>query len=370
MADYKANSSEYKPQTVDYQNSPQTNGVPPGKKPGKIKAHFRRFWWLHLLNFIIGTLLLSLLLTYVGLPNIAQHDVNKADLIISAQVVTKPTPNSVFLDLNTTAKSYSLFRPTLDAFDVDLFLEDTEPDIKPFGRITIPSLHATKETNTTISQEMQILNNEQFNRYNTRVTQAESFRVAMRGKTKLHLGALPVVTVNFNKAAEMKGLNSLKDIVVTVNNITLAGAMSGTINIPNPSVMTLTIGDVIQDVFMQDGTKLGNATIKNVILKPGNDNNFELVGQNDIKVALPAIATGGGKLSIVAKTTGVIYNGQHLTYYETAMGATPVSTSLDLTKALAGIGITLPAPGSNSTTSTTPTSASAAPSSSSTAART
>jgi Protein of unknown function (DUF3712) len=146
---------------------------------------------------------------YVMLPKIAQHDVNKAELSMEEQIVSDPRPDVIKLKMTNKVKNHSLFTPTLDAFNASLFLENTEPDIKPFGYITIPSVHALKVTYTNIEQDMQIANMEQFIAYNKLVTSAKEFRVAVRGRTKLHLGALPVVTVNFNKAILMNGTSDL-----------------------------------------------------------------------------------------------------------------------------------------------------------------
>lgn len=99
----------------------------------------------------------------------------------------------------------SLFTPTLDSFNASLFLENTEPNIKPFGYITIPSVHALKVSFTEVEQDMVIVDKEQFIAYNKLVTSSKQFRVAVRGRTKLHLGALPVVTVDYNKAILMNG---------------------------------------------------------------------------------------------------------------------------------------------------------------------
>jgi hypothetical protein len=146
--------------------------------------------------------------TYVGLPKIAQSNMNGAELFMTYQMVLDPTPNSVHLDMVNKAISHTIFTPTLDSFDADLFLEDTLPDYKAFGTITIPGMHVMKEINTTINQVMQIKDMAQFSAYNTLVSQSENFKVAMKGKTKLHLGALPVVTVDFSKVIKMKGWSS------------------------------------------------------------------------------------------------------------------------------------------------------------------
>lgn len=122
-----------------------------------------------------------------------------------SQQVLDPTPDSVHLNMVTNTISHTIFTPTLDSFEADLFLENTLPDYKAFGTITIPGMHVAKELNTTVDQVMVIKDKTQFNAYNTLVSQSETFKVAMKGKTKLHLGALPVVEVVFSKVISMNG---------------------------------------------------------------------------------------------------------------------------------------------------------------------
>jgi hypothetical protein len=120
--------------------------------------------------------------------------------------------------------------------------------------------------------------------------------------------------------------------------------MKGTINLPNPSVMTLTIGDVVQDIFLPDGTLIGNSTITGVVLQPGNDNVFPLSSTTDQTKVLPYILNGTtGDLPITARTTSVTYQGQRLPYFEAAMAATPVDVTLHLKDALMAIGIDMDA---------------------------
>jgi hypothetical protein len=121
----------------------------------------------------------------------------------------EPKSNSVKVKMAQQIINHSIFRPTLDGFEVELFLENTLPNIKPFAKMNIPGVHAKKVTNVTIEQTLNILDMDQFIAYNKLVTQSETYRVALRGKTRLHLGALPVVSVNYNKVLTMKGELSL-----------------------------------------------------------------------------------------------------------------------------------------------------------------
>jgi hypothetical protein len=63
MAEPKATENyDYKPATVDYSSPPATANGRPQKKPSKFKEHFRKTWWIHLIIFVVSTLLISLLL--------------------------------------------------------------------------------------------------------------------------------------------------------------------------------------------------------------------------------------------------------------------------------------------------------------------
>jgi Protein of unknown function (DUF3712) len=135
----------------------------------------------------------------------AQHDLDRATITVIEQIISDPTPSNIQLKMVTNSHNPSIFRPTLDEFKAALFLENTEPNIKPFGYIKIPKLHATKDATVVVSQPLEIVDMEQFIAYNKLVTQSETYRVAMRGRTNLHLGALPTVGVNFNKVVETKG---------------------------------------------------------------------------------------------------------------------------------------------------------------------
>lgn len=139
------------------------------------------------------------------MPNIAQKGIDDSELDLKSQVVSNPRPGAVHINMVTTARNKNVFHPTLDEFKAALFLENTEPDIKPFGYITIPKLHAGSLETITIDQELEVIDPVQFGLYNIAVLNSETYRVAVRGKTNLHLGAFPVVSVNFNKVITSKG---------------------------------------------------------------------------------------------------------------------------------------------------------------------
>jgi len=142
----------------------------------------------------------------------------------------------------------------------------------------------------------------------------------------------------------MKGLNSLKGFSVEDMQISLAPLpdgtnMNGTLVIPNPSPMTITLGDVVQDLFVE-GKFIGNTTIKNLTLKPGS-NRVPMTSVSDQAVVINLVSSKytNGILPIEARTSSISYKGQRLEYFEAAMKATPLHTDLNIGPALKAMGI-------------------------------
>ncbi|KAF2397606.1 hypothetical protein EJ06DRAFT_481937 [Trichodelitschia bisporula] len=334
---------DYKNDTLEHVSSPGYSAPP--RKQGKLKAHFRRFWWLHLIIFIIGFLLVLLLLMFVGIPNIAQNGINDAELELESQVVMDPTPDSVQLAMTTISKSKSSFEPWLDSFEAALFLEGPEP-IQPFGYITIPRVKATHRSIIFVNQTLEIKNLRQFEEYNKVVMNSETYRVGIRGRMGLKQGGFPKTNVNFNKIVTSKGLNKLAGFKVLDFNISLSREPDGTnmigkVSIPNASPITLQMGDVTLDLFV-DGTSIGNSTLKDLTLKPG-ENIAEMRSNTDQAGVITAIMKkyhdGIIPVDIVGRWS--VYQGKHLTYYEAALQSNPMRTMLDVGPALAGMGVNI-----------------------------
>ncbi|KAF2085660.1 hypothetical protein K490DRAFT_46222 [Saccharata proteae CBS 121410] len=307
---------------------------------GKFKRHCRKFWWLDFLIFAAIVLVIVLPIVYVGVPNEAQSEVDKTTLVVNAQDVTNPEPNSVGLALNSTLTSHSRYHPNMDAFNVSLFLENTEPDIEPFGYIEIPKTHIDSKTSIDVNQTMQVADMDQFIAYNKLVIGSEEFRVAMRGKPQMKLSGIPEFKVNFNKVVTMKGLNQLSGSAITsaqlINPPAADGAtMSGTVSIPNPSVLNLTIGTVAMNLSV-DSTPIGTSTIKSLVLSPGNNTaDMRAIVNTTLVLGLVSTNYTDGVLPIEAVGTSCVNDeGEALVYYEEALADVVLRLDLNLTEAL------------------------------------
>ncbi|KAF7915047.1 uncharacterized protein EAE98_011370 [Botrytis deweyae] len=324
-------------QKVERAEVEQYETNPPAKRSfgGKVKRHCARFWWIHLIIFCISFLIIALCLVYVAMPKIAQDGVNDSSLEITQLKFTDPTPDTIVLSQVGILHSPSMYTPTLDPFNASSYLvTNGQYASSPMVIIPLPKIHALhpKSTISVENQEVSIVSIDALSDYTTAVLSNEYVTTALVGKTKLHEGALPVITVNYNQTSTYKGLNGLQGFNVTnvrVNLTALSGPnLSGYAYIPNPSDMTIVMGDVTLELSTATGV-VGNSTIANMTLVPGN-NTLPMTGTMDqTKVLASAdLKTGIVQLGIVGKSA--IYNGEHLVYYERALASNKLSLALNV----------------------------------------
>lgn len=326
-------------------------------KPGfgqKFKRHCARFWWLHIIIFCIIFLIIALCLVYVGLPRIAQHDVDRSSLEFTELQFLDPTPDSVTLTQRAILRNPSRFTPTLDSFPASLFLvTNGTVAAKRMLTITLPEIHATKTSTQVIDgQKLNIEDVDELTQFATQVLESEEVSTQLQGKTKLHLGALPVTNVNYKETTTFKGLNGLKGFNVTGARVNLAAA-SGQPNlaafayIPNPSVMTIAMGNVTLTVRTAKAGVVGETQVLNMTLKPGN-NTLPMTG-NLNQTALLASVNSTGFVDLLITGKEAIYNGEHLTYYEKALASTNLTLPMNVRQVVAD---SLAAASSGSSTAT------------------
>lgn len=302
---------------TQYAGAPTTYG-------GRVKRHCARRWWIHLLIFCVIFLIIALALVYGAMPHIAQHGVNESSIEFTALQFLDPSMNTITLNQNATLHSPSMYTPTLDPFNASLYLvTDGVYSAEPMTYIQMPSIHALHpESNDTLSQQVPIANLAILTQYATEVLTNENVTTALVGKTKLHEGALPVVTVNYNSSSTYKGLNGLAGFNVTgvkVNVSALAGEpnLSGFAYIPNPSVLTIAMGNVTLNVSTAQAGFVGTTTVNDMTLVPGN-NTLPMTGTVNQTLLLQSLnASGFAILEIIGQSS--VYNGVHLTYYEEAL---------------------------------------------------
>ncbi|KAL1603908.1 hypothetical protein SLS60_005500 [Paraconiothyrium brasiliense] len=321
---------------------------PPGPRPGagpRFKNHCRKFWWCDLLVIAVIALVVALPVVYVAIPKKAQHDINASTLEVTSQEVSNPEPEKVHLKIKSIARSSSSFHPTLEAFQAGLSL----PGQEAFLTLNVPETKAEAETEIDIEQDAPIINMDSFKAYTKTTIANETFTLVMNGKTKVHQKGLSAISVDYNKNIEMKGLNKLSGLQITNIKILFGtknknpdgSNMIGNVIIPNPSVMTLDLGNVTMNLAI-DGQSIGTSLLPNLVLKPG-ENNSTMSSTLD-QEGLPVISLVQSKykdgvipLEIVGNSS--IRNGEHLEYFEEAIKSNTIKLNLDIGPALKDIGI-------------------------------
>ncbi|KAK9566943.1 hypothetical protein V6Z79_003141 [Aspergillus fumigatus] len=135
-------------------------------------------------------------------------------------------------------------------------------------------------------------------------------------------------------------LNKLEGFAITemhaLSGKSANGAnFGGTVYIPNPSPMTISMGNVTLDLSCE-GTSIGTSYLNDLKLVPGN-NTLPMT----TAVKLSAIAPffdkypNGLPVSISGSSTNSsVYNGQAIPYFSEALASNTLEVTLDLAKLL------------------------------------
>jgi len=326
--------------TDQVEDSPVKGRAARGGAGSKIKRHCARFWWLHLIIFCVIFLIIALCLVYVGMPKIAQKGVDDSSLEVTQIQFLNPTSDSLVVTQEAILHSPSKYTPTLDAFDAGSYLiVNGTWAAEPMVFLPMPKLHALHPSSIAKieSKEVQINNLDRVTDYAIAVLTQEEVTNGLAGKTKLHLGKLPVVNVHYNTTTTYKGLNKLAGFNVTDVRINITETRTGVPNlkgnafVPNPSPLTIEMGNVTLILSTEKEGVVGNSTILNFTLKPG-DNSLPMTGIIEQPKVIDSMVNGIVELLIVGNSS--VYNGQHLTYYEKALASNKLSLKMNVQQVL------------------------------------
>ncbi|KAJ5670730.1 uncharacterized protein N7477_006093 [Penicillium maclennaniae] len=311
--------------------------LPPTQRGGRVKTHFKKWWWVHLIIFIAVFLIILLPVVYVAYPKIAQHDVNDSTLNITSMVISNPTPESFNLMQTQVIGSHSSFHPKIYAFEAVVSLLGAA---LPFATVDVPSVTSSDGAKLVVEQTVDLSNASAFGGFAAAVMLNEEVSLNIYGKPGLKEGGLPKTTVTYNKTVTMKGLNKLDGFNVTEFHITKLGSgqnMNGTVFIPNPSVMTISMGNVTLDLSV-GGTFMGQSYLNNLTIQPGN-NYFPMTSAINQTTILNLISSKDnpytdGLVPFVITGNSSVYNGKELPYFTQALAANNLTVHLNITEAL------------------------------------
>lgn len=274
------------------------------------------------------------------MPKIAQQNVDDSSLEFTTFKFLDPTMETVSLTQQGILHNPAIFTPTLDSFLADSFLVTNGTfGAAPIIKVQMPKIHGLhpKSNAGVVDQQVQIVDIDQLTAFATAVISQEYLETALVGRTNLHLGALPTVKINYNSTSRYKGLNGLAGFNVTDVRINVTKTdgpnLVGNAFIPNPSVMTIEMGNVTLELRTAEQGVVGTTNIEKFIIVPG-DNILPMTGTVNQTRILQSLTDGIATLLI--KGTDVINGaGEHLTYYEKALGAHELTLKMNVQQVVA-----------------------------------
>lgn len=318
-----------------------SNGHGKPKRQRGCKGFCKKWWWVILIVVLLIIMVVLLLIFFVAIPKIIQNKVNGAELHVDSIRVFDTKEDTVMIAFDSWVDADDSISATIDSFEASMYLEDKLPHT-PFAVQTMPETKTGLSiVNITSMLETKGERAQAFADFNAWMMTNETVRLGVSGRTKVRAKGLKAHEVDFKKVVELKGLNGFKGLEVTESEVDLA-AKSGQDNfkgaaiIPNPSVLSLELGNVTFVNFL-DGVELGKLHIDNFNLVPGpNAVNIRAeISQAPVLGALgkkPACETGIVEFEMLGDS--VVNNGENLTYFADALKVQSQFVPLNIAEAL------------------------------------
>lgn len=267
-------------------------------KGGKLLRSCKRFWWVWLAGFLLFVLIFMIILVYAIIPAVAQKKIDSTVFHLNSMKILDPTPSSFVVSVNgtITGATGTAKHARLEAMKVKLYLEDVHDPIQPIMELPMAEIHGGE--NVPIIQndvKISITNQAALEEFSDTLMSNSSIKVGMKGRTKMWLGKINS-KINYNEVLTMNGFNHLSGMVITNYSLDIKDTtynVRGDVLIPNPTVVTLQMGDVSLLISLS-GTKIGTGVIPDLLLTPGN-HTYPFKALFDQSQLLPmAVATGKG----------------------------------------------------------------------------
>ncbi|KAK3498674.1 hypothetical protein B0T13DRAFT_273169 [Neurospora crassa] len=319
----------------------QTENV--AEKPRKrgCAGHCLKFWWAYLIAVIVIVVIVVPVVILVGVPKIAQQKLDHAELILDSIVMTNSRAQNFTMSINTEIKSDGKVKATIEPFEGVMYLEDL-PEHKPFAKVHFPETTSSKSQIINITQFTMIDDLDAFTTFNTWLLHNETFRVTVKGDTKVHVkGIARAYGVTFKKTIDMPGLRMLDGTTVTNTTVNATAPKGqnnffGTVRIPNYSKVAFELGNTSFHNYLLD-KEIGTVYLDNLSLKPGNDNIYPMRATIDdlgyvtgLAVQKPYCDKLNGVLPFKLRGKSVINHGESLSYFADALASGNQTVQIDI----------------------------------------
>ncbi|PLN84722.1 hypothetical protein BDW42DRAFT_199218 [Aspergillus taichungensis] len=295
----------------------------------KLARHWKRFWCCYLFWNVIFLAIFLPIFFLICIPAISQRVLDDSDLVLVNAQVMQPRPDSVMLSLQSALKLPIGVPVRIEPITLELF-NRRNPGNNTWAKAYLPSAIVHGNTTMGVTNQLTPLDAKQWMDYVHSVVFEKHAPLSVRGGTNSFLGKLKSYVV-MNKDIEQNTLDKFAGFAIEDSTLVLPPKEDGTnlianATLPNPSVLTLEIGNTILDLKSGD-LVLGNATIDNLVLKPGNHSN-PVRGILDLKTMIsnlgdilkeqaPSLRNGVLSLKTVGKS--VEYEGVQVPYYTEVM---------------------------------------------------
>ncbi|KAJ5917866.1 hypothetical protein N7454_010241 [Penicillium verhagenii] len=313
-------------------------------RKAKFARHWKRFWCCYLIGNVIFLAIFLPVFFLVAIPAISQLVVNKSNLVLVSAAVMQPLPNTIQLTLQSALDLKIALPVRIDPMELSLFVRGNGAE-NPWGVANLTGM--TIRGNTTLGvtdQHTPISNATTWTDYVREVVFNKDTALSIKGTTDSFLGVLKS-KVTMNKDVTSPTLDSFKGFSITDTSLVPTRSdgtnLIGNVTLPNPSILTLEIGTIVLDVKSGD-LVIGNATVADLTLKPGNHANA-MTGTLDIGLILKNIGTvlsdqassiKNGSLSLTSVTREVTYNGTRVPYYSEVMSELPLTADVNIATTL------------------------------------
>ncbi|KAF7172113.1 hypothetical protein CNMCM5623_004378 [Aspergillus felis] len=298
-------------------------------KKEAMRRHWARFWCCYMFFSIIFLAIMLPVFFLVILPAVSQRVVNNSDLVLVDANVMQPRPDSVILTMQSALKLPIGLPVRIDPITLDLFNRD-EPGNGTWAKLYLNGTTISGNTTLGVTNQFTPLNADQWAKYVRSVVFEEHAPLSLKGTTMSYLGKLKS-RVTMDKTIKQNTLNGFAGFSIEGSQLLLPAEPDGTnlianATLPNPSVMTLEIGTTVLDLKSGD-LVIGNATIDNLVLRPGNHSN-PVRGKLDLGTVLKNLgpvlqsqkdSLRNGYLTLDTVAKSIVYDGVEVPYYTNVM---------------------------------------------------
>ncbi|KAE8138898.1 hypothetical protein BDV38DRAFT_291643 [Aspergillus pseudotamarii] len=299
------------------------------KGRGRLRRHWTRFWCCYLIGAIIFLAIFLPLFFTVIIQAISQRVIDNASLVLVEAKIMQPRPESVLLSIQTALKLTVDVPVRLDPNVLHLFNND-QPGNSTYLKVYNDAIVIHGNTSIGVQNQPSPINPDPWKHYVRSVVFEPHAPLSAFGTTNIYLGKLKS-HITMKKDLPQNTLNSFAGFSIDDPKMLFPPRDDGVnlvahATLPNPSVMTIEIGTITMDLKSKD-LIVGNATIKNLTLRPGN-HSTPLEGVVDMHTImenlLPLLQAQGsslrdGYLSLDAVTREVEYDGVVIPYYTEVM---------------------------------------------------